>query len=187
MYRLRVVPIFLPPLRDRWEDVEVLLWHFIARHNEAGRRQVETVSPEAMRALIDHRWPGNVRELANVVAYAFAVGRGTGLELDDLPPELQTPGPGPRVEPVGPGAGRSADRVAEASGEGAYATGAGGAAGGADSAAAGGGADGPEPDAARAERVRAALAAEGGHLGRAAKRLGISRATLWRWRKHLGL
>ncbi|MHC4934276.1 MAG: sigma-54 interaction domain-containing protein [Planctomycetota bacterium] len=89
MYRLRVVPVFLPPLRERRGDVEVLLWHLLEEFNARGPRRVERVAPDAMRALLDHAWPGNVRELRNVVEYAFAVGRGPELRRDELPPELQ--------------------------------------------------------------------------------------------------
>jgi len=89
MYRLRVVPVFLPPLRQRRMDISFLLWHFITRHNPYGPRQIERIEPEAMRLLLNYPWPGNVRELQNVVEYAFAVGRGPELTLADLPPEFQ--------------------------------------------------------------------------------------------------
>jgi two-component system response regulator AtoC len=89
MYRLRVVPVFLPPLRERRGDVEVLLRFFLRRFNKAGPRHVETIGPKAMRALLNYSWPGNVRELRNVVEYAFAVGRDEELSLDELPPELR--------------------------------------------------------------------------------------------------
>jgi transcriptional regulator with PAS, ATPase and Fis domain len=89
LYRLRVVPIFLPALRERRLDVELLLHHFLARYNARGPRRVGSVAPDAMRALLDHLWPGNVRELQNVVEYAFAVGRGEELTLMDLPPEFR--------------------------------------------------------------------------------------------------
>ncbi len=88
MYRLRVVPIFLPPLRERRQDISFLLWHCIRQHNERGARHIESVAPEAMRRLLDYAWPGNVRELQNVIEYAFAVGRGNELTLHDLPPEF---------------------------------------------------------------------------------------------------
>jgi transcriptional regulator with PAS, ATPase and Fis domain len=88
MYRLRVVPVFLPPLRERRQDISFLLWHCIRQHNERGSRRIESVAPEAMRRLLDYAWPGNVRELQNVIEYAFAVGRGSELTLDDLPPEF---------------------------------------------------------------------------------------------------
>ncbi|WKJ92353.1 sigma 54-interacting transcriptional regulator [Methylomonas montana] len=89
MYRLRVVPVFLPPLRERRLDVNLLLWHHIDLHNLHGRRHVDSIAPEAMRRLLDYSWPGNVRELINVIEYAFAVGRGNELRTDDLPPEFR--------------------------------------------------------------------------------------------------
>lgn len=89
MYRLRVVPIFLPPLRARRLDVNLLLWRLIDRHNARSQRKVAQVEPEAIRALLDHPWPGNVRELQNTVEYAYAVGRGEILRLEDLPPEFR--------------------------------------------------------------------------------------------------
>ena len=85
MYRLRVVPIFIPPLRERREDISLLIWHFIHQHNAANFRKIEKIEPEAMRVLLDYAWPGNIRELHNVVEYAFAVGRGTTLRLSELP------------------------------------------------------------------------------------------------------
>jgi two-component system, NtrC family, response regulator AtoC len=93
MFRLRVVPIFIPPLRDRRGDVAALLWRFIGERNGAGPRRVDSVAPDAMRALLDHPWPGNVRELKNVVDYAFAVGRGVEILPAELPPELRDEGP----------------------------------------------------------------------------------------------
>ncbi len=93
LYRLRVVPIYLPPLRDRRGDVEALAERFIAERNRLGPRLVESVAPEAMRALLDHSWPGNVRELRNVVEYAFAVGRGPEILRSELPPELRSDAP----------------------------------------------------------------------------------------------
>ena len=89
MYRLRVVPIFLPPLRDRRDDVPVLLQRFIDEQNRSGGRRVEGVTPEVLRRLRAHDWPGNVRELHNVVEYAFAVGKGPVFRSEELPPELR--------------------------------------------------------------------------------------------------
>lgn len=90
MYRLRVVPLFLPTLRQRPADVELLLHHFIEEANKRGPRRVQGIAPEVMRSLMAHAWPGNVRELHNVVDYAFAVGRGPIILLEELPPELRT-------------------------------------------------------------------------------------------------
>lgn len=89
MYRLRVVPIYLPPLRERREDISVLLWHFIEKHNAENRRKIDEIEPEAMRLLLDYSWHGNIRELQNVIEYAFAVGRGAVLKLSELPPEFR--------------------------------------------------------------------------------------------------
>lgn len=89
MYRLRVVPIFIPPLRERREDIGLLIWHFIREHNAENVRQIERIEPLAMRQLLDYPWPGNIRELHNVVEYAFAVGRGATLRLSELPPEFR--------------------------------------------------------------------------------------------------
>ncbi len=89
MYRLRVVPIFLPPLRERREDINLLLWHFIRQNDSASSRQIENIEPQAMRVLMDYRWPGNIRELQNVVEYAFVVGNGPDISLIDLPPEFR--------------------------------------------------------------------------------------------------
>lgn len=119
MFRLRVVPIFIPPLRQRPLDLDLLLRHFIDDFNRHARRVVTGIAPEVMRALLDHPWPGNVRELRNVVDYAFAVGRGPIIELDDLPPELRekrTPSPA-REEIPGDEAERVRNALAEAEGD----------------------------------------------------------------------
>jgi two-component system response regulator AtoC len=89
LFRLRVVPLFLPALRERPGDIELLLSRAIQEHNRRGRRQIRTIDPEARRRLLAHPWPGNVRELQNVVAYAFAVGVGPQFGPDDLPPEFR--------------------------------------------------------------------------------------------------
>ena len=95
MYRIRVVPLFLPPLREREGDIEALTEHFVHELNQRGLRTVERVSDEAMSALLRHRWPGNVRELSNVLEYAFAVGEGPVLGIEDLTPELRGEEPPP--------------------------------------------------------------------------------------------
>jgi transcriptional regulator with PAS, ATPase and Fis domain len=88
MYRLRVIPIFLPALRERAGDVPLLVERFVERDNAQRRRKIERVSAAAMRVLEAYDWPGNVRELANVLAYAYVIGEGPVLEPADLPPEL---------------------------------------------------------------------------------------------------
>lgn len=89
MYRLRVVPIFIPALRERREDINLLLWYFIRQHNVSKYRQIEIIEPPAMKVLMDYQWPGNIRELQNVVEYALVVGQGSTISLSDLPPEFR--------------------------------------------------------------------------------------------------
>ncbi|MEM1347553.1 MAG: sigma-54 dependent transcriptional regulator [Myxococcota bacterium] len=100
MYRIRVVPLFLPPLAERRGDVEALTWHFIEQFNQNGWRVIEAIEPRVMRALVRYEWPGNVRELKNALQYAYAVGLGAVYSYEDLTPELRgEPPPMSRLEP----------------------------------------------------------------------------------------
>jgi two-component system response regulator AtoC len=100
-YRLNVVPIYLPPLRERREDIEPLVLFFLNRYAEQNRREMRRVHNEAMRLLREHDWPGNVRELQNYVERAVILGTGAELLVHHLPPQLRgqmTPRPiRPRV------------------------------------------------------------------------------------------
>ena len=90
-YRINVVTIPLPPLRERGEDVRLLVEHFLRRHApEMGKPQVKGLSPEAQEVLLSYRWPGNVRELQNVVRRGIAMCRGERVGVDDLPDHLVT-------------------------------------------------------------------------------------------------
>jgi two-component system, NtrC family, response regulator HydG len=84
-YRLHVVPMTIPPLRDRREDIPVLAEHFVRKLKDRTRSSVEQVSTEAMAILRAHHWPGNVRELENVVERALVLADGPSLEPSDLP------------------------------------------------------------------------------------------------------
>jgi len=86
-YRLEVNSIRVPPLRDRLDDIPLLVEHFTALFNEKlGRAQpVVGIEPEALAALQRHRWPGNVRELANAIESAFTFGRSAMIRMEDLP------------------------------------------------------------------------------------------------------
>jgi DNA-binding NtrC family response regulator len=91
-YRLNVIPISLPPLRDRREDVPLLVQHFVQRlcREADPPRGPVTVSQEAMRYLMSYAWPGNVRQLENTIERALALSPGRSqIELSDLPPEVQ--------------------------------------------------------------------------------------------------
>jgi DNA-binding NtrC family response regulator len=85
-YRLNVVPIHLPPLRDRREDIPQLVGHFLEIYNEQNDRYVAHVEPRAMTALQEYHWPGNVRELQNYVERAVVMATGDELTFNLLPP-----------------------------------------------------------------------------------------------------
>lgn len=89
MYRLRVVKLFLPPLRVRNGDIETLAWCFISQFNQQGFREITGIAQDAYDALNSYLWPGNIRELRNAIEGAFAMGVGETLLLQDLPPELK--------------------------------------------------------------------------------------------------
>jgi DNA-binding NtrC family response regulator len=88
LYRLCVVPLHLPELYERGEDVALLIEYFLEQHAARVGGSPKTVSAEAMKRLLAYRWPGNVRELENTLEYAMAVGVESELELKDLPPTL---------------------------------------------------------------------------------------------------
>jgi DNA-binding NtrC family response regulator len=87
-YRLVVFPIELPPLRDRREDIPLLVEHFLDKHARDAGKHIARVDPRAMEALVNHGWPGNVRELENVVHRSLLVAAGMDLAPDDLPAGL---------------------------------------------------------------------------------------------------
>jgi transcriptional regulator with GAF, ATPase, and Fis domain len=172
-YRLRVFPIHIPSLRERREDIEPLARYLLA---QIGRRSGRALrfSPEALRALLSYRWPGNVRELENALEYATTVAQGQTLQPEDLPPEVL----GEAGTPVGvraPAFERLADGVgsalaAEPTVEAL-----------------------PRPakprgrDAPGREVILATLNAHRWHMVEAARALGVSRTTLWRWLRDLEL
>jgi two-component system, NtrC family, response regulator PilR len=88
-YRLNVIPIHVPPLRERSGDVLLLAKHFMAEHATRMSRSGLDFAPEASQALENFRWPGNVRELRNVMERAVALCRGDAVEVSDLPPHIQ--------------------------------------------------------------------------------------------------
>ena len=82
-YRLNVFPIKVPPLRERKEDIPVLVNHFINKHSKKIGKKIETISPHNMNRLIEYDWPGNVRELENVIERAIIISSTKTLTLDD--------------------------------------------------------------------------------------------------------
>jgi two-component system response regulator HydG len=84
-YRLNVVAIYLPPLRERREDVALLAYHFLRKYAARAGRNVQKISPDAMQVLESHPWPGNVRELENAIEYALVFCRGDEILAETLP------------------------------------------------------------------------------------------------------
>jgi len=105
-YRIRVFEIALPPLRERREDIPLLAAKFVGEFARSTGKRIKTVSPSAMRRLLEHPWPGNVRELRNALEHAFVLANGSALNLGDLPPDVAA---SPRV--LSSGAAPAGDSV----------------------------------------------------------------------------
>src|SRR4051812_40862551 len=88
-YRINVLPIHIPPLRERREDIPLLLEHFLARNNARFGTNISGIEPEARRMLIEYGWPGNVRELENTVERAMVLAEKPMLGADDLPDRVR--------------------------------------------------------------------------------------------------
>jgi transcriptional regulator with PAS, ATPase and Fis domain len=89
-YRLNVVSISLPPLRDRRDDIILLAEHFLRKFNQRMGNQVKEICPEALRLLMSYQWPGNVRELENAIEHAFVLVKGNVLTANLLPAEIRS-------------------------------------------------------------------------------------------------
>jgi two-component system, NtrC family, response regulator AtoC len=96
-YRLNVVPIVVPPLRERAQDVPLLAEHFLRRDTRDFNKRIEGLSPEAVAALQAYRWPGNVRELENVIERCVVLADGPVIQLNDLPLDVLLPQQATRV------------------------------------------------------------------------------------------
>lgn len=88
-YRLNVLPIHIPPLRERKEDIPLLVNHFITAHNESLNKRVVGIEPRALDALMKYKWYGNVRELENTIERAIVLTDGEKIGVDNLPYEIQ--------------------------------------------------------------------------------------------------
>jgi DNA-binding NtrC family response regulator len=158
-YRLRVVPIEIPPLRDRREDIEPLVRQLLARVCARHGRSL-IVSPSVMGAMLRYSWPGNVRELENALEYAVAVCQGQTIQSHDLPDEVLNGVPAIEV--------RTTRRTPTARHADAL------------------GAEPPERERERT-RLRSVLDAHRWNREETAAALGISRTTLWRRMRELDL
>lgn len=93
LYRLKVIPVHLPPLRERKNDIPLLALHFLRRFAAEQGKDITEISSEAMRLLLEYAWPGNVRELENSLEHAVVLAKGSRLEAWDFPAALRQQGP----------------------------------------------------------------------------------------------
>lgn len=93
-YRINVIPIRIPPLRDRAEDIPLLADHFLRMYAAKHQKAAHGFAEDALHAMSNYAWPGNVRELENAVERAVVLCRGEAVQVTDLPPELRDPGAG---------------------------------------------------------------------------------------------
>jgi two-component system response regulator HydG len=156
-YRLNVVPLNVPPLRDRLEDVPLLAQHFLLRHNERSLTK-RHLAPEAVAHLCAWSWPGNVRELENAIERAAALAEREELGVRDFPFPGQTPAPGaePSLRPAYDGATLAVTLAHSIA-------------------------------TAERAAIEAALARNPGDLPLVARELGVSATTLWRKMKRYRL
>jgi transcriptional regulator with GAF, ATPase, and Fis domain len=165
-YRLAVVPIALPPLRDRREDIPLLVRHFIQKYDDRLGKRVEAIEPEALQLLLGYAWPGNIRELENLMERSVLFADGPLIQASALPDSLRERGAQPPVPiaamgPLGaiaaPSGASMKEIVRQAQAE------------------------------LEKELIARALDETGGNVTRAAKRLQISRKSLQVKMKELGL
>jgi two-component system response regulator HydG len=156
-YRLRVVPIHLPPLRDRPEDIALIAQHLLAHIGGRAGRALR-LSPDTLKVLESYRWPGNVRELENSLEFAVAFCTGQTIQIEHLPVEIQEAASDPSSE-----LRASFDAVpsAEPSKE--------------------------RPEESERNRIVKMLEAHHWNRQRAAEALRLSRSTLWRRMRELGI
>ncbi len=91
-YRLNVVRIQMPPLRERRDDIRLLVNYFLKKFSQSRKQAPKALAPDALAALERHQWPGNVRELENMVQRALVMAKGDAILVGDLPPEIALPG-----------------------------------------------------------------------------------------------
>ena len=196
-YRLNVVPIHIPPLRERREDIPVLVRHFVAKFNERLERRIVDVDDAAMQRLLAYHWPGNIRELENVLERTIVLADGPVIRASDLPTELGQSAAAASAAQASAAAAVTGTGPHAAATPGQVPTGAGASSGPTPTGAA---SDDPRPhtgalkDAVRAETERVeralilrALEDTGGNVTQAARRLKISRKSLQIKMKELGL
>jgi two-component system, NtrC family, response regulator AtoC len=167
-YRLNVVPVHIPPLRERREDIPLLAEHFIAKFNDRLKKQITSITPDAIDRLVAYHWPGNIRELENLMERTMLFCEGPEIRVSDLPVEVVgaapvASGPGSLAPAAG---GDEAGRAAPDSLKEAVRV---------------------ETERVERELIQRALDATGGNVTQAARKLKISRKSLQTKMKELGL
>jgi len=157
-YRLNVVPIHIPPLRERREDIPLLLDHFLAKFNDRLKKQIGSVSADAISRMVSYHWPGNIRELENMMERTMLFCESPEIGVSDLPPEI---GGLPAAALPAAAAGAGAASLKEAVRA--------------------------ETERVERELIQKALDETGGNVTQAARKLKISRKSLQTKMKELGL
>jgi two-component system response regulator AtoC len=165
-YRLNVVPIHIPPLRERREDIPLLADHFIAKFNDRLKKEIAAITPEAVERLVAYQWPGNIRELENLMERTVLFCEGPEIRVSDLPPEVAGAPASQSVSAGGHAAGEESARPAPESLKEAVRA---------------------ETERVERELIQRALDATGGNVTQAARKLKISRKSLQTKMKELGL
>ena len=200
-YRLNVIHIHMPPLRDRMGDIPLLVEHFLTKFRHRTDAIPTTISEEAMARLVEHDWPGNVRELENAIERAVVLSRGAPIMPDHLPLAESPAAAGGKarsrraVATGGSGAEEVEEAATTTNGNGAAGNGAGGNGAGGNGAggAAAGGAGGAggsfkaEVEALERRLIAEALERNDGNRSKAAKELGIYRRLLYAKMREYGL
>lgn len=156
-YRLNVVPIVLPPLRDRKEDVELLVNHFIEQFNSKLSKKIEGIKEDALQVLREFSWPGNIRQLENMIERMMLMAEGSRLTLRDIPQEIlagMTETEIKKVDPEGEGFREAVKR---------------------------------QTQSVERELIEKALKENNGNITRTAEKLGLSRKGLQLKMKELGI
>jgi DNA-binding NtrC family response regulator len=169
-YRLNVVPIHLPPLRERSEDIPLLAEHFVRKFNERLKKNTTRVEDDALVRLVAHGWPGNIRELENVLERTILFCEGPSIRARDLPPELSGHAAAAPERALDATPSRPVGAPAAGSGDGSLK-------------------DLVRQETERLERelIQRALDETGGNVTQAARKLKISRKSLQNKMKEFGL
>jgi PAS domain S-box-containing protein len=157
-YRIRVIPIDLPPLNQRREDIPLLIAHFVKLHSARTGRPAPGISRKAMRLLYDYKYPGNVRELRNIIERAFVLCSRSTIEPHCLPPEVVFPSDSrvPRAPVAGPLPSEKKIALTDTT------------------------SSANRPDTPEVRKLLSVLEAHGWNRTATARELGIGRTTLWR-------